>query len=214
MKLLSLVGKKFGRLLVIDRAENTPQGQARWLCLCDCGNKHIAKSIVLRRGISKSCGCLNLESLSKRQRIHGHTINGTSPTFHSWAGMMARCSNPLHKAFHLYGGRGILVCERWHTFSNFLEDMGVKPEGLSLDRIDNSLSYSPENCRWATPSQQARNKRNNRMLTLNGETKCLQEWAEIVGITQSSLACRLKTGWSIEDALTIPKTKHIYHPTA
>jgi hypothetical protein len=210
MKMIDLAGQKFGRLTVVSRADNTPQGQARWNCVCDCGNLHSLKSIILRRGISKSCGCLEEEARHTNNRTHGHTSSGTTPTFHSWAGMMARCTNPKHSSFHRYGGRGISVCERWHTFQNFLDDMGVKPPKLSLDRIDNSLSYSPENCRWATASEQARNKRNNHMITHNGVTKCLQEWSELIGITSSSLRCRLDSGWSVYDALS--NGKHSRYP--
>ncbi len=205
MKMIDLSNKKFGRLTVLSRSENSKQGQAMWLCLCDCGNKHTVKSIILRRGISKSCGCLEIEARYISQRTHGHTSSEISPTFHSWAGMMNRCTNNSHKSFHRYGGRGIEVAERWHSFQNFLDDMGVKPDGLSLDRINNSLSYSPENCRWANAKQQARNKTNNRLLTHNGETKCLQEWADLLGIGSSSLRCRLHSGWSLHDALTTKK---------
>jgi len=205
MVAIDLTGKKFGRLTILSRSENSKQGQAMWLCLCDCGNKHTVKSIILRRGISKSCGCLEIESRHTNHRTHGHTSKGTSPTFHSWSGMMNRCTNETHISFHRYGGRGITVTPRWHNFQNFLDDMGVKPKGLSLDRINNSLPYSHENCRWATATQQARNKTTNHLLTHNEETKCLQEWANMLGISSSSLSCRLNSGWSLHDALTIKK---------
>lgn len=207
MKMIDLTGKKFGRLTVISRAENTSQGQANWLCECDCGNTHTVKSIILRRGISKSCGCLGIESRHTNNRTHGHTSSSTTPTFHSWAGMINRCTNESHKSFMRYGGRGITVCKRWHTFQNFLDDMGVKPENRSLERINTGIGYSPDNCKWATASEQARNKTNNHLITHNGETKCLQEWAEIIGIKSSSLRCRLNYGWPISKALTTHKLK-------
>jgi hypothetical protein len=205
MVVIDLMGKKFGRLTVISRADNSKQGQAMWLCMCDCGTKHTVKSIILRRGISKSCGCLEIEARYTSQRTHGHTSSGTSPTFHSWAGMISRCTNEHHVSYPRYGGRGISVTERWHSFQNFLDDMGVKPDGFSLDRINNSLSYSPENCKWSDAIQQARNKSNNHLISHNGETKCLQEWADLLGISGSSLRCRLSSGWSIHDALTTKK---------
>jgi hypothetical protein len=205
MRMLDITGQKFGRLLVTSRAENTASGQARWNCLCDCGKEHVIKSQVLRSGISKSCGCLNIEVLSKRKRTHGHTTDDeTSPTYHSWSGMMNRCKNKNHRSFHNYGGRGITVCEHWHTFSNFLEDMGIKPEKLSLDRIDNSLAYSPENCHWATIKQQSRNKRTTHLITHNGMTKCVTEWAEYLNINKTSLNWRIHNGYTYEEALTIP----------
>jgi hypothetical protein len=204
MRLIDITSQKFGKLTVVSRAANTPTGQARWNCLCDCGNSHVVTSQVIRSKISQSCGCLNLEVLSKRKRTHGHTAGSTSPTFHSWSGMIARCTNPTNTHYYLYGGRGITVCEKWKTFSNFLQDMGVKPTGLSLDRIDNSLPYSPENCRWATVKEQARNKRNNKFITHMGMTKCVSEWAEYLNIKQSSLNWRLQQGIDPIEALTKP----------
>jgi hypothetical protein len=120
--------------------------------------------------------------------------------------MTARCYQPKCKEFRLYGARGITVCERWkgyHGFENFCADMGERPSGTSLDRIDNDGQYSPENCRWATQRQQARNSRKNRLLTLGDRTACIAEWAEITGISQYTIRQRVaKLGWSDERALT------------
>jgi hypothetical protein len=118
--------------------------------------------------------------------------------------MVARCTDPEHKAFDLYGGRGITICERWMQFANFLADMGEKPPGSSIDRRKNDLGYEPGNCRWATPKTQARNKRNNRILTVDGSSRTLAEWAEIAGIKASIISERLAASWSDEDAVRTP----------
>lgn len=134
--------------------------------------------------------------------IHGHCINGTSsPTYRVWYSMLSRCENKKNKRYSSYGGRGITVCERWRTFDNFLSDMGVRPDGKSIDRIDNEKGYSPENCRWATNVEQQRNKSNNHLVTHNGLTKTLVEWAEYVGMRQMKLVQRLHWGWEFADAI-------------
>lgn len=205
MHMIDIIGMKFNRWLVLSRAANDPVGKAMFLCRCDCGSEKVIQGILLRRGVSKSCGCMKLEMLSKRQKTHGHTTNKTmSPTYHSWVGMMARCSNPNHRAYKNYGALGITICDRWHTFSNFLEDMGEKPPRMSIDRIDCKGNYEPGNCRWATSQEQARNKSNNAMLTANGKTMCVAEWAEELKINPASLSHRINAGWSHHDAINKP----------
>jgi hypothetical protein len=210
LPLVDLTNQTIGRFFVISRAENTARGRAQWSCQCSCGTTKIVENGYLRtaqkRNLMISCGCYKSESTKKRLTKHGHTVSGKpSPTFHSWAGMTARCTNPKHIVYKHYGGRGIKVCERWHSFSNFLEDMGEKPKGLTLERSDNNKDYSPENCYWATRKQQGRNKRNSRILTLNGISMTLSEWSEKLGVRPSVIHCRIhKLGWSIENALTIP----------
>jgi len=136
---------------------------------------------------------------------HGHTPRGKcSPTYYSWLNMKSRCYCSSSRGYYNYGARGIKVCDRWlHNFSTFLADMGERPEGRSLDRIDGSKDYTPENCRWATRVEQNRNSNRNRLVEYNGERRCVSEWAQRLNLPVSTLAARLfYYGWPIEDALT------------
>ena len=136
-------------------------------------------------------------------KTHGHARqHNHSPTYKVWAGMKKRCSTPSMTAYKYYGGRGIIVCERWQKFENFLYDMGEKPEGLSIDRIDQNGNYEPSNCRWASTKTQMRNRRNSRSISAFGETKTIPEWAESTGLSYYTIYLRLKSGVSPEDALS------------
>lgn len=134
--------------------------------------------------------------------IHGHAKRRT-PTYKSWLKMRDRCNNPNHVHFDRYGGSGIAICERWDSFANFLEDMGERPPGKSLDRIENARGYCKENCRWASCEEQQRNKRTNHLVTIAGQTKCLGEWSEISGIPYQVLRYRVRQGWT-QDRLLGP----------
>jgi hypothetical protein len=128
------------------------------------------------------------------------------PTYVCWFSMKDRCHNPRSRNYRRYGARGITVCQRWReSFKNFLADMGPKPPGLELDRTNNEGHYEPANCRWVTAKVNARNRRNNRFVTYNGETRTTVEWAEVAGLPVKVFRSRLRNGWSIEEALTRPK---------
>jgi len=199
-KIIDLTGQKFGRLTVVSFAENRDH-RIYWNCLCECGNTSIVRGSDLKSGASTSCGCLRVEKTATTHATHGHSVEGNpSSTYHSWQQMKERCTNPNNKAYKNYGGRGITVCERWlDSFEHFLEDMGEKPSReYSIDRIDNSGNYCPENCQWSTRTEQQRNKRSNVHLTFNGETKLQGDWAKEWNITSGNFSYHLSQGRSLE----------------
>lgn len=158
MRFKDLTGQVFGRLTVLEVAFRK-SGKQYWLCRCECGKELATRGTSLVLGIARSCGCLKIDMLASQAKTHGHSGQGPSPTYITWRGMKTRCNNPKHRRYSDYGGRGIKVCERWMDFNNFLADMGERPEGLTLDRIDPNGNYEPGNCRWATDSVQQTNKR-------------------------------------------------------
>lgn len=194
-------GTRFGRLVVVGRGEANRWGQTRWWCRCDCGATKQILDYNLKAGGSRSCGCSVKESVILRCRTHGHT--GT-PAYVSWQEMKSRCRNPNVKDYTNYGGRGLTISKSWLRFENFYADMGPRPPGMSLDRKDNNLGYSKENCRWATRTQQNRNKSSNRWITFSGKTLCVTDWEEELGFKRGLIRSRLDRGWSVERSLTQP----------
>ena len=201
-KFIDLTGQMYGRLRVIRLSfARAADGRLLWTCECVCGNLCDVRSGGLRSGNTLSCGCWNTEAFATRITLHGKANTGAH---RSWGKMMQRCGNPNDTHYANYGGRGITVCDRWLKFENFYADMGDRPVGMSIDRIDNNKGYSPENCRWATKSEQQNNTRNNRLITYNNETLNVSQWSVRMGWDASVLRTRLRRSWTIEEALTTP----------
>lgn len=189
-----LTGRKFGRLVAMNYSGSCPSG-ALWNCVCECGKSKTASACHLKSGHTKSCGCFQAE-----RRVQTHRTHGKSNTsIHAvWKGMLRRCDLPTVRAYPRYGGRGIAVCERWKKFQNFYADMGERPEGKSLERINNDGGYSPDNCRWATQKEQARNRRSSSAITFLGKTLTIAEWAERLGKPYSDIFYRARHGLPLD----------------
>lgn len=200
-KLIDLTGQRFGRLVVIERADNSADGRARWLCRCDCGQSKTVLGEHLKKGRTKSCGCAKSESSSKRFKKHG---GRNSKLYRIWSNMKDRCNNPDCKVYSDYGGRGIKVCKEWiddfSAFQKWALANGYK-EGLTIDRKNNDKGYSPDNCRWTDRKIQGNNKRNCRYITYKGQRKTVAEWSDITGIPHDTLLYRLNHGWETERIL-------------
>lgn len=203
-KAADLTGRRFGRLIVIERTPDKG-GRTAWKCLCDCGTSKVVNGASVLRGSTRSCGCLRRESARRNAAANlTHGMHGTR-TYKSYRCMLDRCNNPKAKTYPRYGGRGIIVCDRWSGpdgFANFHADLGDCPDGLCLDRIDNTGGgYRPDNCRWVTPKQQANNRTSNVRITYKGRTQSRQQWADEIGLNASTLDGRLKRGWAVGVAL-------------
>ena len=200
-KKIEMIGRKFNRLFVLSEACKR-NCHYFYNCKCDCGKEVVVGGMNLRSGNTKSCGCLQRESVIKSKTTHG--LSGTTE-HNSWAGMIQRCRDKNHFAYKYYGGRGIKVCKRWQkSFQNFIDDMGSKPSAKhTLERIDGNKNYSKENCRWATMAEQNLNKKDNHFITFNGKTQTMKEWSDEVNINYDTIRNRVNTyGWSAEKALT------------
>lgn len=157
----NLEGMRFGRLVAVSVAGTGKHGSALWNCRCDCGAYAVKTAMHLVRGCTKSCGCLRDELAGTHSLTHGHKSgHAPSRTYVTWVSMISRCHGPNKDSYRYYGAAGIEVCDRWRkSFTDFLEDMGPRPDGMTIDRINGEENYRKENCRWATPSQQSVNKR-------------------------------------------------------
>lgn len=198
-------GSKFGRLTIL-ACVGTDKHRARvYSVQCECGTTKEVKGQPLKDGCTLSCGCLGNERRAAARWKHGNNRKGyRSGAYNSWHMMKQRCENPKVKKFHNYGGRGIKVCERWSEFSNFLADMGDRPAGMTIERINNSLGYSPDNCKWATKAEQNHNHRRNRLLTVGDLTLNTTQWAKRQNMKYATLEFRLRLGWPPEKAIFTP----------
>ena len=201
-------GTRFGHWTALEETESrvypsTP-GVIYHLCRCDCGTTRFVRAGFLRSGKSTHCGSsIHRKPRPKKQKMQ--TIREKHPRIYNiWAGMKARCGNPRLSGYVNYGGRGITVCERWDLFENFLADMGMPPDGCSIDRLDNDGPYCKENCAWKTAREQALNRRNSVYLTFNGLSLHIDEWAHRLGMKTRTLRGRRVANWPVEKILTTP----------
>lgn len=201
-----LTGQRFARLTVTSFAgywvRTDGDRAAAWHCTCDCGTAVAVRANGLRTGHTTSCGCYKRELNATQMTTHGLTDH---PLYDTWQGIVQRCTNPDNMNYPGYGARGITVCAEWlESPEQFIADMGPSyREGLTIDRVDNNGPYSPTNCRWATPSEQSRNRRTNRWIEYGGVRMILIDWASALGLGEDALRARLdRHGWSVERALT------------
>lgn len=186
-KIINIIGKKFNKLTVICRVGSSKSRDVLYKCKCDCGKETFSTGYKLRKGIKISCGCAQRESASKKMKKHGFS---STKIYDIWCLMIQRCEYKKHPYFYRYGGRGIIVCDEWKNdfmnFYNWAVKNGYK-EGLTIERIDNDGDYCPENCRWATRKEQARNRKTNHFIWLNNKRYCLAEISEKTGINYNKI---------------------------
>lgn len=218
--LIDLIGRKFGRLTVVSCAGRDKYKHILWECRCCCGKTCFVTGDNLKCGNTRSCGCLSRElsaERAKKQKTHGMT---NSRLYGIYNNMKQRCCDKNNRSYKRYGGRGITVCDEWLSnnngfinFYNWAMENGYQ-DNLSIDRINNDGNYEPSNCRWVTMLEQANNRRDNRYITYNGETKNIAQWSEQLGVNHMTLRGRLARGWSVEKTLTTkpsPKNTHQYN---
>jgi len=203
-----LKGQRFGRLVVLYDTGERKHRNVVWHCRCDCGTEVDVIGRNLTSGRTKSCGCYHRERVAEVHTVHGMSRKRKRhPIYGTWHAMLQRCENPNDHSYKDYGGRGITVCDEWHDsviFINWALASGWR-EGLTLDRIDNDGNYESSNCRWITRKENSRNKRNNHLITFNGKTQTMAQWAEEVNIPYHTLKYRIgRYHWPIERALTEP----------
>lgn len=202
--MIDMIGKLFGRLTVLRDVGCNSRRERMYLCRCECGGTRRVRGTRLRSGVVADCGCsyqVRRHDIARRANWKHGMSRGS--TYSSWHAMMGRCTSRANRSWKNYGGRGITVCQRWHSFLNFVGDLGERPEGTELDRIDVNGNYEPGNCRWVTRSANFRNKRNNRTLTVEGKTLTIAEWAERTGIRHNTIAARLRRGCTAAEALQL-----------
>lgn len=204
-KFIDVAGQKFGRLVVVERVENDKKGQAMWKCRCECGNECVVAGTYLRKGLTKSCGCLWYDAIKQANSTHGEYHTRLRSI---WTGIKNRCYNKNEPAYRYYGGKGVSMCGEWFedflAFKSWAIHNGYS-EDLTIDRIDVDGDYCPENCRWVSMKKQCNNRTNNVLIELNGETKTLAEWVELSPLSYKQVWHRYHVlGWDIEKSLYTP----------
>ena len=198
MKGRDITGQRFGSLVATSRNCQSKNGTWKWNVTCDCGGTEVVFITTLGRSKVRCRACQN-GMIATQRTTHGMT---NTPEYIVWKGAKARCLNPEAPHYADYGGRGIAMCQRWSdSFENFYADMGARPEGMTLERIDVNGNYEPDNCRWATRQEQANNRRDNNLLTVAGVTATVAEWSRKTGVGDSTIRERLRRGWSPERAI-------------
>lgn len=198
-KVIDIIGFRYGRLIVIS------YDSKKWICKCDCGNILKTSKGNLHTGDTKSCGCLASEVRKSMHKTHGMS---NTHIYNIWGGMHQRCYDTKCEAYANYGGRGITVSKRWLSFENFYEDMGTTyKNGLTIERIDNDGIYELANCTWIPLSEQAKNRRSARILTIGGVSKSVTDWANSENINSKTIFNRLQMGWSEERCISPLVTK-------
>lgn len=199
------VGTRFTRLLVFGPSE-PKNGKSASRVGCDCGVKLVVLNTSLQSGNTKSCGCLCRENIVMSNYVHGHSFRGDNErrTYRIWKNIKLRCRNRNNPNYLNYGAKGIDFCDRWESFTLFLEDMGECPANMSIDRIDNKIGYFKENCRWATRGQQSRNTSRNRVFTVNGITACFADLCAAFKMKIGTARGRLDAGWPIDKIFSEP----------
>ena len=196
-KQVEMIGKRFGRLIAKQEAGKDGNGY-RYLFACDCGNEIETSGALVRSRKTQSCGCLRSEVTAAKNFLHGMVHSGA---YKSWQAMKTRCNNQNQEANKRY--RNLGYASDWEIFENFVRDMGERPHGMTLDRIDNSKGYSKDNCRWATAAQQNRNTKQNVFITNNGKTMCMKDWANETGIPYPAIQDRVKRNKTPAEILEI-----------
>ena len=194
----------YGRLTILEESERSGyQRKVLVRCSCEAATEKAVRLSSLRNGQTTSCGCLQKAATRAANTSHGLRQHST---YRAWRAMLTRCTNPNHESYLNYGGRGITVCDRWKKFENFYADMQpTYEEGLTLDRKDSSQGYNPENCKWATWTEQARNRRSNINVTFSGKTQCLADWCKELNLNYKTIQTRISRGKTPEQALQFQK---------
>lgn len=200
-----ITGKRFGRLVAVEFAGWNKFKNRQWKCICDCGNEHFATAGTLLNGSCNSCGCLKSDIVITRNTTHG-LLRKHPVEYAVWCGVKSRCNCKSHTSWKYYGGRGITICKRWNdSFACFLDDMGPRVDStMTIERVDNSKGYKPDNCIWANMSIQGRNTRKTVRLKYKGKNTTIPELSERSGIGTEVIRRRIKRGWTVEESVSVP----------